>query len=69
MEQTESTGISRRRLLAMSSISAVAMLLGGLGRFTSSGYAKASDLLTTTFRTNTLIAVMWKTAWATSLVK
>src|SRR6476660_2082181 len=53
MEQTELIGISRRRLLAMSSISAGEMLLGGLGRFTSSGKAKASDLLTTTFRTNT----------------
>jgi pimeloyl-ACP methyl ester carboxylesterase len=56
MEQTELTGISRRRLLAMSSVSAVATLLGGLGhfgRFTFSGRAKASDLLTTTFRTNT----------------
>jgi hypothetical protein len=53
MEQTELIGISRRRLLAMSSISAVATLLAGLGRFTSSGNAKASDLLTTTFRTNT----------------
>ena len=53
MEQTELVGISRRRLLAMSSISAVATLLAGLGRFTSSGNAKASDLLTTTFRTNT----------------
>ena len=53
MEQTELIGISRRRLLAMSSISAVATLLAGLGRFTSSGNAKAADLLTTTFRTNT----------------
>lgn len=53
MEQTELIGISRRRLLEMSSVSAVATLLGGLGRFTSSGKAKASDLLTTTFRTNT----------------
>src|ERR1700752_2968189 len=52
MEQTQSIGISRRRLLAMSSVSAVATLLG-LGRFTSSGKAKASDLLTTTFRTDT----------------
>src|ERR1700752_2402496 len=52
MEQTQSIGISRRRLLAMSSVSAVATLLG-LGRFTSSGKAKASDLLTTTFRTGT----------------
>ena len=52
MEQTELIGISRRRLLAMSSVSAVATLLG-LGRFTSSGNAKASDLLTTTFRTDT----------------
>jgi pimeloyl-ACP methyl ester carboxylesterase len=52
MEQTELIGISRRRLLAMSSVSAVATLLG-LGRFTSSGNAKASDLLTTTFRANT----------------
>src|SRR5207253_1785281 len=43
----------RRRLLAMSSISAVATLLAGLGRFTSSGNAKASDLLTTSSRTNT----------------
>src|SRR6476659_9592629 len=53
MKQTELIEISRRRLLAMSSISAVAILLGGLGRFTSSGKAKALDLLTTTFRTNT----------------
>ena len=53
MEQTELIGISRRRLLAMSSVSAVATLLAGLGRFTSSGNAKAADLLTTTFRTNT----------------
>ena len=53
MEQTELVGISRRRLLAMSSISAVATLLAGPGRFTSSGIAKASDLLTTTFRRNT----------------
>ena len=52
MEQTELIGISRRRLLAMSSVSAVATLLAGLGRFTSSGNAKASDLLSTTFRTN-----------------
>ena len=56
MEQTELTGISRRRLLAMSSVSAVATLLAGLGhfgRFTSSTNARASDLLATTFRTNT----------------
>jgi len=53
MEQTQLVGISRRRLLAMSSISAVATLLAGLGRFTSSGNAKASDLLTTSSRTNT----------------
>ena len=53
MEQTELVGISRRRLLAMSSISAVATLLAGLGRFTSSGNAKASDLLTTSSGTNT----------------
>jgi pimeloyl-ACP methyl ester carboxylesterase len=56
MEQTELIGISRRRLLAMSSISAAATLLGGLGhfaRFTSSGKAKASDLRNSTFRTNT----------------
>jgi pimeloyl-ACP methyl ester carboxylesterase len=52
MAQTELTGISRRRLLAMSSVSAVATVLG-LGRFTSSANAKALDLLTTTFRTNT----------------
>ena len=52
MEQTELIGISRRRLMAMSSISAVATLLD-LGRFTSSGNAKASDQLPTTFRTNT----------------
>jgi hypothetical protein len=53
MEQTQLVGISRRRLLAMSSISAVATLLAGLGRFKSSGNAKASDLLTTSSRTNT----------------
>ena len=53
MEQTQLVGISRRRLLAMSSISAVATLLAGLSRFTSSGNAKASDLLTTISRTNT----------------
>ena len=53
MEQTQLVGISRRRLLAMSSISAVATLLAGLGRFTSSGNAKASDLLTISSRTNT----------------
>jgi pimeloyl-ACP methyl ester carboxylesterase len=53
MAQTQLVGISRRRLLAMSSISAVATLLAGLGRFTSSGNAKASDLLTTSSRTNT----------------
>jgi pimeloyl-ACP methyl ester carboxylesterase len=53
MEQTELIGISRRRLLAMSGVSAAATLLAGLGRFTSSGNAKASDLLPTTFRTNT----------------
>jgi pimeloyl-ACP methyl ester carboxylesterase len=53
MEQTQLVGISRRRLLAMSSISAVATLLPGLGRFTSSANAKASDLFTATFRTNT----------------
>ena len=52
MEQTELIGISRRHLLAMSSISAVATLLAGLGRFTSYGNAKASEL-PTTFRTNT----------------
>jgi Predicted hydrolases or acyltransferases (alpha/beta hydrolase superfamily) len=52
MKQTELIGISRRRLLVMSSVSAVATLLG-LGRFTTFGNAKASELLTTTFRTNT----------------
>ena len=52
MKQTDLIAISRRRLLAMSSVSAVATLLG-LGRFTSSGNAKASDLLTTIFRTST----------------
>jgi pimeloyl-ACP methyl ester carboxylesterase len=56
MERTELVGISRRRLLAMSSISAAATLLAGLGRFTSSGNAKASDLLTTSSRTNTLFS-------------
>ena len=53
MEQTELVGISRRRLLAISSISAVATLLPGLGRFTSFANAKASDSFTGTFRTNT----------------
>ena len=52
MKQTV-VGISRRSLLAMSSISAVATLLAGLGRFTSSTNAKASDLFTARSRTNT----------------
>jgi pimeloyl-ACP methyl ester carboxylesterase len=46
MEQAESIGISRRRLLAMSSVSAGATLLGGLALFTASGNVEASDLPT-----------------------
>ena len=53
MEQAELIGMSRRRLLAMSSISAVATLLGGLVRITSSGNVKASDLPTISAGTNT----------------
>ena len=53
MEQAESIGISRRRLLAMSSVSAGATLLGGLALFTASGNVGASDLPTISWGTNT----------------
>jgi pimeloyl-ACP methyl ester carboxylesterase len=53
MEQAELIGISRRRLLAMSSVSAGATLLGGLALFTASGNVEASDLPTISSGTNT----------------
>jgi pimeloyl-ACP methyl ester carboxylesterase len=52
MEQAELIGISRRRLLAMSSVSAGAALLGGLALFTASGNLE-SDLPTISSGTNT----------------
>jgi pimeloyl-ACP methyl ester carboxylesterase len=53
MENTELNGISRRRLLAMSGVSAGATLLGGLALLTPSGNVKASDLPSINSGTNT----------------
>jgi pimeloyl-ACP methyl ester carboxylesterase len=52
MERAESIGISRRRLLALSSVSAGATLLGGLASFTASGNVEASDKPTISSGTN-----------------
>jgi hypothetical protein len=58
MENTESIGISRRRLLAMSTVSAGATLLGGLALFTPSGNVEASGLPSIDSGTNTSFGLL-----------